>query len=176
MTFFSGRIILPILALAVICTPLSHACGGKFLVLSKTTSKAQCYVVTEKLSVLMYRDENSEVSRDGISKDFFNQLRNSGQQVRLVRTLDDLRTELAGGQYNAVVSDLPSAAQIAEEVQKTGSLAIVIPVVDKSVPTDVQEAARRYKHLIGASDMTVTKILALFAAFDADKGKPKPGA
>ena len=127
-----------LLVALLLAVPDGHACGDKFLMVGRGSRFQRAYVALHPASLLVV---NAKVTGQ---RELQTALKLAGHSVRLAEP-DHVGETFASGRFDFVLADFHDI----DTVGRIVPTAPLLPVIDASSRNDFNEAAKRYKCLLG---------------------------
>jgi hypothetical protein len=138
----------------------SEACGDKLLVIGRRVKRVPA--AQHPASVLLYMRPGSGLPTAAKEMKLEATLREAGHHVETVDRADQLRSQLAAGRYDFVLTDLPDAAAVAHETGSQSGMPEVVPVAYKAGEAALKSSRESYPLVIQAG-----KSLSYLSALDS---------
>jgi len=134
-------------ALGATASPAS-ACGDKLLVIGRRVKRVP--PAKHPATVLLYLRPDSVLPAAAREMKLETTLRQAGHHVVVVDEEEGLRSRLAGGGYDFVLTDLSDAASVVEEAERASGAPDVVPVLSDADKTTLRSSRQTYPLVIEA--------------------------
>ena len=146
-------------ALGAVAAP-SEACGDKLLVIGRRVKRVP--QAKHPASVLLYLRPGSALPIAAKEMKLATTLRQAGHRVETLDRAEQLRSQLAGGHYDFVLTDLADATPVAREAGSVPGAPGIVPVAHKAGEAALRDSRATYPVVIQAG-----KGLSYLSALDA---------
>lgn len=147
-------------ALGPFATP-AGACGDKLLVIGRRVKRVRA--AQHPAKVLLYMRPGSALPAAARKMHLESTLRQAGHEVEIVNRAEDLRSQLAVGRYDFVLTDVPDAAAVRLAVGARPDAPQIVPVAYRSETAALRATRETYPVVIRAGKSR-SYLLALDAA------------
>jgi len=137
----------------------SEACGDKLLVIGRRVKRVP--QAKHPASVLLYMRPGSALPKAAKEMKLETTLRQAGHRVETLDQADQLRSQLAAGRYDFVLTDLTDAPPVAREAGSAPGAPGVVPVAYKATQAALRDSRGTYSVVIEAG-----KSLSYLSALD----------
>jgi hypothetical protein len=136
------------LVLTAIGRQTVSACGDKFVVLGRGVRFGRAFAAKYPGSILLYVNPASHMP--AAMKEFRLEatLKAAGHKLRIVESSSGLEQALASGKYDIILADVSDSADVQKETASAASKPLVIPVLYKPTPAELEAVEKKYGCLI----------------------------